>query len=656
MGEYAQIVFGIPLKEAFDYAIPSALAGKVEIGKRVYVPFGKRKAVGYCVGKSKKSRSAYTKEIISVLDEEVLFTKKFLSFLKLVAEHYFASWGEMVELATPAYLRKPKKTTTSIDSLSDINKDNLFEQFSPEAGKIIDTIEKKGKLNFLLFEDYFQEKRINIYYELCAWTLRQGKDVLIIVPEISLVEDWHSLLKTRLSGYEFVFYHSGLKEKDGFINWWKIREKNPKLIIGTKMAVFHPHENIGLIIVEDEGSSFYKQDEFPFFNARDVAFYRSSYYKIPLILSGTPPSVETYYKVKKDMLELIDLRERLVSYPDISVVDLSMVRKKNYITKPLEMKINEVLQKGKKIFLFLNRRGFATFIRCRKCHKVMRCSRCERNFVYHFSTKKMVCHYCGAIKDPPQLCPECKASYLRYQGMGTEKMESELNRLFPRARIARIDLDVKREKMLKNIIKDLQENRIDILTGTSILLKLPPIFAFGLMGIINLEQESNFPDFRAGEKTFSLLIRLLRWLKEDIEWGTLLIQTHNPQNSLIDALRRLDYEAFYREEIILRKDLGLPPFKNLIVINLRGKNKKSVEKNASLLAETLKDINISSRIFISEAVPHPIFKLRDKYRWQIFIKSGSIKKVFNLLEEIFKNRRKFRGNILTVDIEPKGRG
>ncbi|MCM8783408.1 MAG: primosomal protein N' [Candidatus Omnitrophica bacterium] len=654
MDKYAEVIFGLPLKKSFDYAIPDSLMKDAEIGKRVYVPFGKRKVVGYCIGKSKKSKSSYTKEIISVLDKEILFTKKILFFLKTLSEHYFASWGEMMALATPAYLRRPKKTLVLEEKPQTLSKERIFTKFSPEAERMINLIKEKENFNFLIFEDYFQEKRLNIYYEICEWVLNEGKSVLIIVPEIYIADNLYSVLKRKFDSYEIILYHSGFSEKDGFINWCKIRGKYPKVVIGTRMAVFLPQENFGLIIVEDESSTFHKQDEFPFFNARDVAICRANYFKIPLILVGIPPLVETYYKAKKDGFWLIDLRNKPERYPNVSVIDLSSGRRsKNYITKPLEIKINEVLEKGNKVFLVLNRRGFATFIRCRKCGRVMRCERCERNFIYHFSIKKLVCHYCGAVQEAPSLCPNCQTSYLRYQGIGTEKLESELSRLFPRAKTARIDLDIKREKVLKNVLKDFQEKRIDILTGTNMLVKLPPLSGIGLVGIVNLEEDVKFPDFRGGERIFSLLIRFLSLLKQDNEWGELLIQTRNPQNNLFDALKKLDYEMFYQDELSLRKELGLPPFKNLIVLNLRGKNQKNVEKNAHLLARSIKEMNTSRGIFISDAIPHPVLKLRDKYRWQIFIKSGNIKNVFALLDKVFKKQRKFKGNVLTIDIEPK---
>ncbi|MCM8798149.1 MAG: primosomal protein N', partial [Candidatus Omnitrophica bacterium] len=446
-------------------------------------------------------------------------------------------------------------------------------------------------------------------------------------------------------------YHSGLKEKEIFLTWWAMKKKEPKIVVGTRSVVFHPGENLGLIILEDEISPFHKHEEFPYYDARGVALSRAHFFKIPLIFAGSPPSVETYYRIEKGLFSLLDLREKPKSLPHISLVDLGMFSGRNHISKPLELKIAELLKMKKQMVIFLKRRGFASFIRCRKCGKVLKCKRCERNLIYHFSSRKLVCHYCETKQEPPLLCPDCQGGYLRYQGLGTEKLESELSRFFPQAKISRIDLDIKREKRIEERLKDFQAGKIDILIGTDLLMKLPPLNNVGLLGIINLEQGTNFPDFRAQERLFSLLLHLLKMVKREELWGDCLIQTYNPQSNLLTALKNLDYEQFYREELNSRRELGLPPFKKLVVINLRGKSKKSVEKNSHLLARRLKEENNYRGIFISEALPHPLFKLRDKYNWQIFIKSGKIIPVFNLLNKVLKGKRKFKGSVLTVEVE-----
>ncbi|MCM8778423.1 MAG: primosomal protein N' [Candidatus Omnitrophica bacterium] len=649
MARYAQIVFGLPLRGTFDYAIPASLEKEVEVGKRVFVPFRNKKILGYCVGINKKSKSFYTKEIISVLDREAIFSERFLAFLKLISEKYFASWGEMITSATPVYLRKPRKTPLKEEENYKVSDSKLNLSFYTQ--RIIKDIER-GKNKFFVFDDYFQKKRINLYYEISLWMLKQGKDVLILTPEIYTAEEWWRFLREKFTSSKIILYHSRLKEKEGFLAWWEMRKKEPKIVVGTRIAVFYPGENLGMIILEEENSPFHKQEEFPFYNTREVALYRSRYFKIPLIYTGSSPSVETYYKVKRNLFSLIDLREKPEQLPKISVVDLGITGKKIPLTKALELKIADILKMGKKVVIFLNRRGFATSIFCKKCGKVLRCGRCEKNLIYHFSSRKLVCHYCETVQKPISLCPDCKAGYLRYKGLGTEKLESELSRLFPQTKISRIDLDVKEEKMIDKVLRDFAEGKTDILITTSLITKLPILKNIGLLGIVNLEQGISFPDFRMGERLFSLLVNLLRLVRGERGWEDFLIQTHNPQSALINALRDLDYEMFYREELNLRKELKLPPFRNLIIINLKGKNKKSVENNAKLFAERLKKGNNYKGVFISEAVPHPLFKLRGKYNWQIFIKSAKIKNVFNLLEEVLKGKRKFKGSVLTVDVEP----
>lgn len=491
-----------------------------------------------------------------------------------------------------------------------------------------------------------------MFLELARIVLRQAKDVLVIVPEIATAEAIAEVFRKNFGASGVLVYYGGLKEKEGFITWSLMREKFPKVIIGTRIAIYHPGELIGLIIVDDEGSLSHKQDEFPFYNARDVALLRARFFRIPLLLCGSPPSVETYYRAEKKDFILIDLRNKIINFPQVSVVDSGMSGRNVYISKPLEVKIIQVLNEGKKIVLFLNRRGFSTLVRCIKCGKVVKCQRCEQNLVYHFDIKRLACHRCGYSTEAVSLCPGCHCSYLRYQGLGTEKLESELNRIFPQARVARLDSDVKKEKAAEKVARDFRENRTDILIGTSLLFKEPALPPIGLAGIINLEQGINFPDFRGTERLFSLLLNLVKLLRNGDRWGHLLIQTHNPDSKIIAALTQFDYDLIYREEIKARKDLGLPPFRNLIILNLRGKNKRAVENNARELSRRLRENKGNKNIFISEAVPHPLYRLRDNFRWQVFIKSRGIEAAYKILKTALGGKRRFRGNILTVDVEP----
>jgi len=652
--KYANIVFGLPIEGPFDYFIPGGLRGHVQFGARVLVPFRDKKKVGYCVGLSGKSKIRYTKEIISALDTQPLLSRRFLAFLSEVAEVYFSSWGEMIESALPAYLRKGRKENAELlNSVMGNNPQDLpkmDEAVLGETKAIVDAVEKEEHKIFSLCDDYLEPKKVSIFLELSKAVLKQAKDVLIIVPELSTAQELIRAFKVSFAESVLV-YHSHLSEKELYRSWLLMREESPKITIGTRMAVFHPKEPIGLIIVDDEGALSHKQDESPFYNARDVALMRAKFFKIPLVLSGSPVSVETYYKAQKNKAALIDLRTKHKNFPQILVVDSGMLRNNLYISKPLELKISQALNEGRKIVLFFNRRGFSTLVKCFKCGRTVRCRRCAQNLTYHFASKKLICHSCGYRANVLALCPECNSSYLRYLGMGTEKLESELSRIFPQARIARLDLDVKNSEMLENVLKDFQNKRVDILIGTSLLAKGLPLLDIALLGIINLEQGLNLTDFRGGERLFALLLGLTKLLYGKNSWGQLVIQTYNPENSLVKALLRFDYDLFYKEEIKTRRDLKLPPFGNLIILNLREKSRQAAENNARQLSQDLNKLNRNENIFVSEALPHPLFKLRDKYRWQIIIKSRNIKAVYKMLKTAVGAKRRFKGSILTVDVE-----
>jgi primosomal protein N' (replication factor Y) len=663
--KYAKIVVGLAVEGPFDYAVPADLHKEIAVGKRVWVPFRNKEIVGYCVGISSKTESRYVREIISVLDSEPLINRVFLDFLKKISGVYFATWGQMIDAALPFYLRSGRRINRErLNQNKEIisTKPVLLtpKEIPSEIRDVVTTIEKSEFKPFLIFDDYLRPQKTGLFLVSAESALSQGKDVLIIVPDLVCAEKLCAVFKENFGNAVFL-YHSGMSETDKLSVWYTIQQDFPKVVIGTRVAVYYPEVSLGLIIVDDEASILHKQDESPFYNARDVALLRAQYFRTPIVLYGAPVSSESYYKAEGGKFNLVDLRRPLKSFPPVHLVDLRNSGKtgftKTCISRPLEFKINEALSKGKKIILFLNRRGFSTLIKCFKCGWILKCRRCTQNLTYHFESKKVVCHRCGYNTGVYSLCPNCNGAYLRYQGMGTEKLESELSRIFPQARVSRLDWDIKKDKKsVQEVVEGFKDNKADILIGTDLLTKDHLDLEAGLLGVINLEQGMQFPDFRSSERLFSLILRLTRFIQHGQSGGEMVVQTFNPEdNVLLQALKKFDYSLFYKDEISARRQLGFPPFKSLVILNLRGRNKKAVENNAQQLGQLLQRKNTHKNIFVSEAIPHPVYKLRDKFRWQIFIKAKNVSSVYKMLERILKGKRRYRGSILTVDVELGGK-
>jgi primosomal protein N' (replication factor Y) len=344
--------------------------------------------------------------------------------------------------------------------------------------------------------------------------------------------------------------------------------------------------------------------------------------------------------------------------PEVNIIDMrqeitTRKRRVNVLSLALELKIREALQKEGQVILFLNRRGFSTYISCPQCGYVAKCTRCNVSLTYHYSSKMLTCHYCSFKLTPPDICPECRSGYLRFFGLGTEKVESELHRLFPQARIARMDTDVTSERGAhKRILNDFKKGAIDILIGTQMVAKGLDFPRVNLVGVISADTALNLPDFRSGERTFNLLTQVGGRTGRGESEGKVFIQTFVPDHYAIDASITHNYNQFYRREIKSRKELNLPPFTHLVSLLLRGRNQDKVQKMIVDLAARLKKKSSSKHIQVLGPAPAPISRLRGNYRWHILLKGEDVSALTELLHKALKDFKRYKGLILTVDVDP----
>ncbi|MDI6785926.1 MAG: primosomal protein N' [bacterium] len=499
--------------------------------------------------------------------------------------------------------------------------------------------------------------KTEVYMQAIAKVILKGKQAIVLTPEISLTPQMVERFKSRF-GEEVAILHSRLSSKKRNEEWNKIKSGKVSIAIGARSAVFAPFFNLGLIVVDEEHENTYKQNNNPRYNARDVAVMRAKFTSSVVILGSATPSFESIYNAQKGKYQLLELSCRIDnrSLPKVELVDLREEipeKSKSLISFKLQEAMKERLQRKEQIILFLNRRGFSTYIQCTGCGEALSCKYCNVTLTYHLKEKTLRCHYCGNIKEIPSLCPYCESKKIKYFGVGTQKIEKEINRLFPQARIARLDVDVTKKKdALENILHKFNKGAIDILIGTQMIAKGLDIPKVTLVGVISADTSLNLPDYRAAERTFNLLTQVAgRAGRGDLK-GEVLIQTFNPDQFCIQSAIKQDYNLFYQQEIKNREALWYPPFSHLVNIILQGKEEAKVEKAANKFCQLLKFNCNSLEVKILGPSPCMLSKIKSRYRFQIMLKSKKIsclQKTTKMSLEKYKIPTSIK---LDIDIDP----
>ena len=665
--KYAQVVLGLPVDKPFTYAIPDNLRESIKPGQRVEVPFGRRLLIGYVVGFLNKTQVKKIKPLKSIIGQEPLFDRQMLELTRRVADYYCASWGEVIEAAHPASVRKRKRPISRIQPLPSASQESSQRQeklsLSPQQRHvlrpIIKSIRKKSHQVFLL-HGITASGKTEVYLQAIAEVLAQGRTAIVLVPEISLTPQTEERFKSRF-GQTVALMHSHLLASQRAYQWQMVKEGRARIVIGARSAVFAPVKDLGLIVVDEEHETTYKQqDSSPRYHAREVAILRAKLTKAAVILGSATPSLESFYRAKRGQIKLLTLPERVTKrdLPQVNIIDMreeiaTRKRRINIFSRAMEVMIDEILRKGEQAILFLNRRGFSTFINCPKCGFVAKCKRCNVSLTYHYATKTLRCHYCNFNIEPPQICPQCNSNYLRYFGLGTEKVESELHRLFPQARISRMDTDVTAKRGVHTkILNDFKKGKIDVLVGTQMVAKGLDFPRVSLVGVVSADTALNLPDFRSGERTFNLLTQVGGRAGRGETEGKVAIQTYIPEHYAIVASIRHDYRQFYRREIKSRKELGLPPFAHLVNLTLRSRNQKKVQEAACDLSTKLKKKIRRQDIQVLGPAPAAISRVRGNFRWNVLLKAEETPYLIRLLRRVLKDFKRYKGIQLSVDVDP----
>ena len=516
-----------------------------------------------------------------------------------------------------------------------INEEKIKFNLNEEQQKVYKEIFNSINTNetFLLY-GVTGSGKTNVYMKVIEDVIKNNKTAILLVPEISLTPQ---IIK-RFTSYfsNIAVLHSGLSDGEKYDEWRKINEGKVNIVIGARSAIFAPLKNIGVIIIDEEHSQTYKQENNPRYNAIDIAKERCKYHNCPLILGSATPSLESFARAKKNVYKLLELKNRYNNntMPKVEIIDMNKEFKKasGYFSNTLIDQIKETLERNEQVILFLNRRGYSSFLTCSSCGYVEKCPNCDISLTYHKSSNMLRCHYCGYATKRKKLCPKCQKEFKDY-GIGTEKVEEELKSLIKDAKIIRMDVDTTTTKNAHaKIINSFLEEKYNILVGTQMIAKGLDFPNVTLVGVLNADIGLNFPDFRSSETTFSLLNQVLGRSGRGNKEGKVLIQTFNPEHYAITYTKNHDYLGFYNEEMKIRKILKYPPYYYVCLIKIISKDYNLASKSSYDVVNYLKQ-NIKNEIILGPSVCN-VFKLNNNYRFQIIIKYKDVNNILEYLTNI----------------------
>lgn len=533
---------------------------------------------------------------------------------------------------------------------------NAEQQVAVET--ILQSVQEQQSQTYLL-EGITGSGKTEVYLQVIAEVLNQGKTAIMLVPEISLTPQMVQRFKSRF-GEHVAVMHSGLSQGEKYDEWRKIERGEAEVVVGARSAIFAPIENIGVIIIDEEHEASYKQEETPRYHARDLAIWRSEYHHCPVVLGSATPSLESRARAQKNVYQRLRLTQRAnqaATLPTIDVVDMRQEVENGNVSSfsmSLQEKIQERLEKNEQSVLLLNRRGYSSFVMCRDCGYVLPCPNCDISLTLHMNSKTMKCHYCGHEERIPYRCPNCGQDKIRYYGTGTQKVEEELQTLLPDSRILRMDVDTTRRKGAhEKILRTFDEGQADILLGTQMIAKGLDFPNVTLVGVLNADTALNLPDFRSSERTFQLLTQVSGRAGRAEKPGEVIIQSFNPEHYAIQLAKAQDYEDFYTKEMYIRHRGDYPPYYFTVQITASHPEENEAAKQMFQIATKLKQ-GLSPQAILLGPTPNAIMRVNNRYFYQVIIKYKQEPMLQPLLKEILTDtqRATARGLKLSIDAEP----
>ncbi|MDU4883879.1 primosomal protein N' [uncultured Clostridium sp.] len=501
--------------------------------------------------------------------------------------------------------------------------------------------------------------KTEVYMRMVEDVLEKNQSAIVLVPEISLTPQMIERFKGRF-GRNVALFHSKLSDGERFDEWFRVKEGKAKLVVGARSAIFLPLKNLGLIIIDEEHENTYKSDQNPKYQTKEVAEFLSNQKECRVVLGSATPTIETYYRALTGDLKLLELNSRVdgKAMPPMKIVDMrSELRSGNIslFSRELFRDIQEKLSKGEQIILFLNRRGFSTFVSCRSCGYVFKCEECDISMTYHRSGM-LVCHYCGKTKRSPEKCPKCDSKYVKFFGAGTQRVEEEVKKYFKDARVLRMDVDTTRGKdSYENIYNSFKEGKADILIGTQMISKGLDFKKVTLVGVLAADMSINIPDYRAAERTFQIITQVAGRAGRGEKQGKVVIQTYTPEHYSLEYAVNYDYEGFYEKEFTVRALMKYPPFGKILLINGISKKEELLKNFMHKIFNVIKPLAEKELdVDVLGPIPCLVSKVKENYRWQIVMKgefeSEFAKKIKELLYD--ENKNVYNDIRISMDINP----
>ncbi len=705
------------IDKVFDYIVPETLKNDIKIGIRVTVPFGSQTLEGFVLGVKNDTSLTSLKEIINVVDKEVILDTELLELGKKMSLKYLSTLISCYQVMLPKALKAQAGTNINkkIEKYVELNIDmsnlNNYKITSKQkeiidlisekgtvlkkelSSSIVKTLVDKGILKEIEKEVYrevvtdvsIKEKypltgdqqkvvdtvlstfgepityllhgvtgsgKTEVYMELIEWCLKNDKTSIVLVPEISLTPQMVDRFKSRFKE-SIAILHSRLSEGEKYDEYRKIAKGEVKIVIGARSAVFAPLKNIGLFVIDEEHTSSYKQDNNPKYNAIDIAIERSKYHNSTVILGSATPNLESYAKSLKGIYHLVKLPNRVGNrtLPKVEIIDMNKEKKKGtYFSSKLIELINDRLTKKEQIILLLNRRGYSSFITCSNCGHVEKCPNCDITLTYHKSSNMLRCHYCGYANKHSEICPKCHEHSMKNLGVGTEKIEEELHKLFD-CRVVRMDFDTTSKKGAHaRIINDFKDYKYDILLGTQMIAKGLDFANVTLVGVINADTSLMIPSYKSSENTFQLLCQVSGRSGRGDKKGEVIIQSFNPSHYAIALAKDHNYLEFFKEEMQIRRQLGYPPYYYLVSIKVISSSYDIAKDESNKVANKLKN-ELANSIVLGPTVSN-VFKVNNTYRFNIIIKykkEDMLYPVLNQIIDYYKSNSKVK---IDIDFNP----
>ena len=558
----------------------------------------------------------------------------------------------LVEISVEAVRRDPLSDGLGIKS-------EVHTLTAPQTS-VLTQIEQQmnsGDYSAFLLHGVTASGKTEIYMRAMSKALSLGRSAMMLVPEIALTPVFSRRLRTRF-GDQVAIFHSSLQKGERFDEWTRVKNGDARVIIGTRSAVFAPVKNLGLIVVDEEHESSYRQQESPYYNARDVAIVRAQKESATVVLGSATPSLESFHNANKSKYTLVNLPERVGARPmaTAKIIDMRTVfarhGKPRVFSDELLEAIRDTRERGEQSIILLNRRGYSSFILCRSCGETVQCPNCDVTLTYHRSERVIVCHYCNHREAVPRVCPSCGKKYIYYVGEGTEQLEEMLRLLFPSLRVARIDRDTTaRRKVFEQSLADFSAGKIDTLVGTQMLAKGHDFPNVTLVGVVSVDVGLALPDFRAAERTFQLITQVAGRAGRGDRPGRVLIQTHHPYHYALRHACAQDYEAFYEEELRYRQNHSYPPFVALASLLVHGPDLGRVRSDSLELRKQLDAVNQERKCRVLGPAPAPLSRLKGEHRFQLLIKSRSRKHLREVADAALKKAAEGGMNLRTVNLE-----